>query len=242
MQKRFYLYLVSLLLVTGGYVQAQLSITSSGSNTNQAIRLYDPLLTRYSNIEGSPYVPSDSVQQGWLVINNKRTPTKIRYNSQTGEVEYIQDNKVVTPINPVTEFAILAPDTLLFRKGFPAIGLWTPNEFYQLLYNGRKAKLVKHIRSDIKANTDQMQNDYGKERFRKQEDYYVWMAAVKPPAENYFEKLSDGEMKSVVASKKALVSLFPQQSDQIDRYLMEKKLKLKSWADFASVLRFLDML
>ncbi|MVM34298.1 hypothetical protein GO755_29980 [Spirosoma sp. HMF4905] len=240
MQKRFYFNLTSLLVLTMGYAQAQLSITSSGANTNQAIRLYDPLRTRYSNIEGSPYVPSDTVQQGWLVINNKRTPTKLRYNSQTGEVEYMQDNKVVTPINPVTEFAIMTTDTILFRKGFPAAGTWTANEFYQILYNGRKAKLVKHIRSDIKANTDQMQNDYGKERFRKLEEHYVWIATVKPPTENYFEKLSDGEMKSVVASKKSLASLFPQYASQIDRYLSEQKLKLKSWAEFASVLRFLD--
>lgn len=240
MQKQHYLNLISLFLLTIGSVQAQISITSAGANTNQAIRIYDPFLTRYSNIEGSPYVPSDTVQPGWVVINNKRTPTKLRYNSQTGEVEYIQDNKVVTPINPVTDFAIVATDTLFFRKGFPAIGLWTANEFYQLLYNGRKAKLVKHIHANLKANTDPMQNDYGKEKFRKQEDYYVWVATAKPPTENYFEKLSDGEMKSVVASKKSLVSLFPQQADLIDQYLSSQKLKLKSWAEFASVLRFLD--
>lgn len=220
---------------------AQTTITTSGSNTAQAIRIYDPFLTRYSNIEGSPYVPGDSVQNGWLVIDNKRIITKLRYNSQTGEVEYTQNNKVVTPVNPVTEFFIVSVDTLHFRRGFPAATTWSANDFYQVLFDGRKYKLVKHIKADLKSNTDVMQNDFGKERFQKREEYFIWIANEQPPTENYFLKLAEGQMKSVVGSRKSLVAAMPEKADNIDHYLAEQKVKLKSWPELIGALRYLEM-
>ena len=143
-------------------------------------------------------------------------------------------------MNPVTEFTILTTDTLLFRKEFPAVETWSANDFYQLLYDGRKAKLVKHIHADLKNNTDPMQTNYGRDRFQKREDYYVWVANEQPSSENYFLKLSDGQMKSVVASKKSLVGAWPQKADRIDQYLTDHKLKVKSWTEFMETLRYAD--
>lgn len=221
---------------------AQTTITTSGSNTMQSIRIYDPFLTRYSNIDGSPYVPGDSMQNGWLIIENKRITTKLRYNSQTGEVEYVQNNKVVTPINPVSEFFIVKDDTLHFRKGFPLAGAWAGNDFYQILFDGRKAKLVKHIKADLKSNTDVMQNDFGKERFQKREEYFIWVANTQPPLENYFLKLSEGQMKAVVASKKSLEAALPDQTELISRYLTDQKVKAKSWPEIIGALKYLERL
>ncbi|GAB3790645.1 hypothetical protein GCM10028818_61030 [Spirosoma horti] len=233
-------WLASLSLMIAFGAQAQTTITTSGSNTAQTIRIYDPFLTRYSKIEGSPYIPADSVQNGWLVINNKRVITKLRYNSQTGEVEYIQQDKVVTPVNPVTEFFIASADTLHFRKGFPAVNAWSANDFYQVLFDGRTQKLVKHIKAELKTNTDTMQNDFGKERFEKREAYFIWIATEQPPIENYFLKLAEGQMKSVVASRKSVVAALPEKTAIIDRYLTEQKVKLKSWSELIGMLRYLE--
>jgi len=233
-------WLVVLLGIIAFGANAQTTITTSGSNTAQAIRIYDPFLTRYSNIEGSPYIPADSVQNGWLVINNKRVITKLRYNSQIGEVEYIQQDKVVTPVNPVTEFFIVSADTLHFRKGFPTVNAWSANDFYQVLFDGRRYRLVKHIKSDLKRNTDVMQNDFGKERFQKREEYFIWVATEQPPVENYFLKLAEGQMKSVVASRKSVVAALPEKMATIDRYLAEQNVKLKSWSELIGTLRYLE--
>lgn len=233
-------WLTVLFMIIAFATNAQTTITTSGANTAVAIRIYDPFLTRYSNVEGSPYIPADSVQNGWLVINNKRINTKLRYNSQTGEVEYTQHDKVVTPINPVTEFFIVSADTLHFRKGFPATTTWSANDFYQVLFDGRRHKLVKHIKSDLKSNTDAMQNDFGKERFQKREEYYIWSAKEPLPAENYFLKLAEGQMKSVVGSRKSLVTAMPEKTDTIDRYLAAQKMKMKSWSELIGTLRYLE--
>lgn len=159
---------------------------------------------------------------------------------QTGDVEYLEGNKVVTPVNPVSGFVIVAADRLRFKKGFPTIGSRTANDFYQVLYDGRRSKLIRHIRTEIKTGTAVIQSDYGKQRFQQRDEYYVWTPTVQPPTENYFEKLSEGQMHSIVANKKSLTALFPNSGDAIEKYLSEQKLKLKSWTEFAKVLRFLE--
>lgn len=240
MSRQFYLGFTSWLVMAVTYSHAQSTITSSDANTVQTIQIYDPFFTRYKNIDGSPYVPSETMKNGWLMDGTKRIITQLRYNSQTGEVEYIQDKRVMTPINPVSEFVIWSPDTLVFKKGFPVVGTRTVNEFYQVLFDGRMIKLIKHIQSDIKKNTNPMENDFGKERFDTREEYYVWVANAQPASDNYFLKLLEGQMKSVVASKKSLVAALPERADRIEKYIADRKVKLKSWTEVAGALRYLE--
>ena len=236
-QRHLYPGLTGLLLLLVTYAHAQIEYS-----TGQNVRIYAPAFKQYSDIEGSPYIPGDTVQNGWLLNGTKRIATKLRYNSITGEVEYVQGDKIVTPVNSISEFMILAADTLHFQKGFPAIGPRSTANYYQILFDGRKTKLIKFIHSDIKVNNDAMHKDFGKKKLLKREEYYVWVANEQPPAENYFLKLSDGQMKPVVASKKSLVDALPQQADRIGQYSVDQKVKLKSWSEVAGVLRYLETL
>ncbi|QDK79482.1 hypothetical protein EXU85_13055 [Spirosoma sp. KCTC 42546] len=235
MYRQLYVSLTILVAMTTTFTQAQVEY-----NTIQNVRISAPSFASFHGVEGSPYIPSDTVRNGWLVVGNKRVVSKLRYNSQTGQVEYAQGNQIVTPVNAVADFVILEPDTVHFQKGFPAIGTRSTNDFYQILFDGRKTKLVRFIYSTVKINNDAMSDDYGKKKYTKREDYYVWVSKGQPAAENYFVKLADGEMNSVLATKKSLVSLFPKNADQIERYIADQKLKLKSWSEFAGVLRFLE--
>jgi len=220
-----------LLVTTSVVCRAQASVES---NTVMNIRIYAPGFSPYTGVEGSPYVPGDSVQTGWLVNQSRKIPVKLHYNSYTGEVEYLQNNKIRSPLNSVAEFVILTPDTIRFQKGFPSTGTQTANHFYQVLFDGRKTKLLRYLSATIKSNTDPMHNDFGKKTFDNREAYYVWIANGASGA------LAEGQMKPVTNSKKALVSLFPQYSEGLNRYLADQKLKLKTWTDFASVLGYLD--
>ena len=217
--------------------RAQSSVEYGYSRT---MRIAGPAFKPMTDVEGTPYVPGDSVEQGWLILGAKRIPVKLHYNSYTGEAEYVDNNRVLAAPNTVMEFTILVPDTLHFKRGFPTAGNWSASDFYQILFDGRKTKLVKHIATSIKVNTDAMSNDHGKKKFQKREEYYVWIASEKPPTENYAEKLSDGVLKSVVTGKKSLTNLFPQDADRIDQYVADQKLKLKTWDEFARVLRHLE--
>ncbi|WP_381501517.1 hypothetical protein [Spirosoma flavum] len=210
-------------------------------NTVQNIRIYAPAFTPYNTVDGSPYVPSDTVQNGWLVNGKKRMPAKLRYNTYTGVVEYVQDGKLLTPITSIAEFAILAADTMHFQKGFPATQERSVNDFYQILFDGRKTKLVKYISATIKTNTDAMHDDFGKKKFQFREAYYVWVANGALPSGNSFLTLSEGEMKSVLASKKSLITALPQKAEPIEHYVADQKIKVKSWAEFARVLSYLEM-
>ncbi len=209
-------------------------------NTVQNVRIYAPGFTNYKSVEGSPYVPSDTMQNGWLLNGQKPVPVKLRYNSYTGTIEYKQDNQILTPTSSIAEFAILTADTLHFRKGFPATRTRAANDFYQILFDGRKLKLVKYISSTITTNTDRMHDDFGKKKFQIREEYYVWVANEQQPPERAPTDLASGSLKSVVVSHKALLNLFPQQSALIDQYVAGHNSRLKSWADFAGVLRYLD--
>ena len=235
MYRQIYLRIAFLVVIHTTCSQAQVEY-----NNLQNIRISAPAFTSYNGVDGTPYIPSDTVKNGWFVVNNKRVPVKLRYNCQTGEVEYAQGDRIVTPVNIVTDFVILAADTIHFQKGFPAVGNRSTNDFYQILFDGRKTKLVRSIVASVRSNGDAMSIDYGKKKYQRREDYYVWISKGKPPVENYFVKLSDGSMKSVLATKKTLLSLFPQDGDLIDHYLDDKKIKLKSWEEFADVLKYLD--
>lgn len=237
--KSFNLSLAITLLsvITALPAQAQSSVEYGYSRT---IRIAAPAFKPMNDVEGTPYVPGDSVAQGWLVLGTKRIPVKLHYNAYTGEAEYMDNNRVLAAPSTVMDFTILAPDTLHFKRGFPTAGNWSTSDFYQILFDGRKTKLVKHLSTSIKANTDAMANDYGKKRFQKREEYYVWVANEKPPMENYAEKLSDGVMKSVMTGKKVLTGLFPQDVDRIDRYVADQRLKLKTWDEVARVLKYLE--
>ncbi|GAB4040980.1 hypothetical protein [Spirosoma gilvum] len=237
MSRYLYWVLFGILLLSAIKAEAQVEYGYS-----RTIRIYAPNFKPYNDIEGSPFVPGDSVQNGWLVYGRKQVPARLRYNSYSGEVEYVEGGKVLTPVNSVAEFGIIAADTLRFKKGFPAVGSWSPTDFYQLVYDGRTTKLVKRIVSVIKQNTETMANDFGKKRFQQRDEYFVWLTTVKPPADSYVEKLSEGTMKAVTMNKKTLLSLFPQKAEQIDQYLSDQKMKLKSWMEFANVLKYLDAL
>ncbi len=229
--------LTIVIVISISVTQAQTGIEYATGNT---VRIYAPTFTPYNTVDGSPYIPGDSVQSGWLLNGAKRISTKLRYNSYMGAVEYIQGNKLLTPPNTVTEFAILSADTMHFQKGFPPTPTRSADDFYQILFDGRKTKLVKYVFATIKTNTDAMHNDFGKKKFQAHEEYYVWVANENSPSENYFLKLSDGQMKSVVASKKSLVAAWPKKADNIDRYSANQKIKLKSWPEFIGTLRYLD--
>ncbi|GAB4026474.1 hypothetical protein [Spirosoma koreense] len=235
MIKDHFLRTLLLLTATASYAQVEY-------NTVQNVRIYAPTYKPPTDVQGSPYVPRDSVLPGWLVNGTKRIPAKLRYNSYSGEVEFLQGNRMVVPANAIAEFTILGDDTLQFHRGFPAVGSRSANDFYQLLYNGRRTKLLKAISTVIKTNAEIMHNDFGKKSFQKREEYYVWIAKEKPPLENYFLNTSEGEMKQVAANKKSLTNLFPQYIDQIDRYLSEQKNRLRSWTEFISALRYVETL
>lgn len=223
------------LVVSITSVQAQAEFYSY-----QSVRIYSPGFTPYQGIEGSPYFPSDTARDGWVQIGTKRKSVKLRFNTYTNEVEFVQGDKIVTPVYPVTAFMVMMADSMTFLRGFPPATGRTPNDYYQVLYNGRKSKLLRHVFTDVKTNSDAMSNDFGKKTFQRHENFYVWIPTVVPPSENYFEKLSEGEMKSFFLNKKSLVNLFPNQASQIDKYIAEQKLKVKTWNEVASVLSYLE--
>lgn len=234
---RLLLLALAFLALNATLTQAQNSIEYS---TGQQVRIYSPGFTPYKGVEGTPYIPSDTARPGWLVNGPKQIPAQLRYNTYTNEVEYVEGDRISTPANSITGFAILAPDTMYFRRGFPAVASRVSSNFYQILYNGRKNKLLRYVFSDIRSNTEVMNDDFGKKRFQKREEYYVWTSTTVSPAENYFEKVLEGTMKPVLLNKKSLISLFPKQATFIDQYLAEQKMKLKTWTEFASVLRHLE--
>ncbi|MFT4030804.1 MAG: hypothetical protein QM669_00130 [Siphonobacter sp.] len=209
-------------------------ISNAEFSNDQTVRIASGTFKSYSGVDGSPYVPSETPKKGWLVSQNKIVPAELRYNTYSGEVEYLQNGKLVKPMIPITEFFILAPDTMSFQNGYPAINKNTSSDFYQVLYDGSKTKLLRRLLSSTKTNNDAMSSNYGKKTIRNYEEYYAWQAG-----QTAATKLSDGTMHFIAITKKELLGLFPQQQEIIDEYLKSTNLKLKTWVDFAQVLAFL---
>lgn len=115
---RFLPPIFAFLVVATTLTQAQNSIEYS---TGQQVRIYSPGFTPYKGVEGTPYLPGDTAQMGWLMNGTKQIPARLRYNAYTGEVEYVEGDRILTPANSITGFTILASDRCIFAEVFPLL-------------------------------------------------------------------------------------------------------------------------
>jgi hypothetical protein len=210
---------VSLLLVCFvGYSQG-LTIGSTWlQDTNGK-----PITTNnYVEMEGSPYFPNDWISGS--VQLKSGTPfayNALRYNTISGVLEFLLNDKPYEVINPMSEFTL---GMMLFRKGFQPVNEQTPNSFYQVLYDG-KQKLLCFRAGGI--YTESSYNSTTKtKKITISEDYYV-------------QKV-DGKLYPVKKNLKNILTLMDGKTEEVNTYCQKENIKIKSWDDVSRVLEYVD--
>ncbi|MBO0929620.1 hypothetical protein [Fibrella aquatilis] len=224
--KRALLLLPTLLSATLTY--GQMSMNSSGSYAT--LTIIDPYQNNYVGVEGSPYIPEKGFAPTLVKTQNTRQlqPLKARFNTQLGQLEYLDGQRVQRLTTPATEFQLVASagDTLVFRNGYSGKGEITPITFCHVLYDGKKSTLLAYLTGTIKKDEDPMSNDFGKKQFVQRKQTYLLIA---------------NELQAVTPTKSSLLGAFPaDQREVVAQVINRYGSKLKSWTDVTAVLRAYD--
>lgn len=139
-----------------------------------------PIRSQYRDVNGTPYF-RDSFLTAAVVMRNGRSFPEVRMKLDVVSQELLFKS-------PSGEEGIMKPDFLtevrfldstqegfplvIVRTGYPEVELRQPNEFYQVLSDG-KAQLVKAISKYIDSRKNEISGEVFKE-FAAHEDYYVF--------------------------------------------------------------------
>jgi hypothetical protein len=117
---------------------------------------------------------------------------------------------------PVKEFTITdqGKKSMHFRALFPNIGENTAKTFYRVLSDG-KYQLLKFMNREVRDHKSY--NEPVKKKFNDKESLFLF--------------LPNGTIQYVKADKSSLQSLIPEKSEQIEKLIKDKKLKLKNEMD-----------
>ncbi|WP_375445892.1 hypothetical protein [uncultured Fibrella sp.] len=219
--------LLSFALLAANLSVAQAVTNNSGTYTS--ITIYDPFQIGYNDVSGSPFIPEKGFATGYVTVGGT-TPQKLkaRYNTEAGQLEYLEKSKVLRMTTPVNEFRMVVNegDTLLFRTGYSGKGELAKPLYCHVVYESKKATLIRSIISVIKKDEDPMSADFGKKRFVQREQSYLVVAK---------------EITSVTPSKSSVLAAFPaDQREAFTAVLNKQSGKLKTWADVKKVLTEYD--
>jgi hypothetical protein len=174
-----------------------------------------------TDVEGSPYLNDD-----WTngIIKAKRNlknyeVAKLRYDAHKEELEYDQAGKPYRfNSSEIAEFSLPVGT---FRAGFPAVGSLTPQNFYQVLYDGEKVKLLKRI--SVVIETEKPYNSATIiKRYTKQEALFLLKNNV--------------EMVRFKKDKKSLLEALSEKQAEVENLIKTQKLKLTKEEDLMTLL------
>lgn len=110
-------------------------------------------------------------------------------------------------------------DSLIFRKGYPAIEKNTEDTYYQVMLNG-KAVLLR-LYSKVLVEEKQMVNTARMSHLEDEETFYL---------------LQDGVMVLLPRNKDELLKKLPAQPDQLKAFVAQQSLKMDKAEDFLAII------
>ena len=225
-----------MLLLDGSMVFSQIQ----GSSPVSIMDVIDPnrlnqelnFDRRYPKIDGSPFITKD-----WAtgtIIREQGSPLEglqLHFDLYKQELLIKQENNIVATLpKSVKAFRLYQLDgSKLYFTRNPLID---KTAFIQALYQGNH-EIWKRYEVSL-SRQENLSGGYGKtgnaseiQRFNRAETWYL----IRP----------EGEKAEIfIPSKKELLGLFPNRSDEIKRYLKKNKIKLTKDLDWIKLMQFLE--
>lgn len=199
--------------------------TSLGHGT---IQTFD---TRYEGVKGSPYLYEDW-QKGAVLVSGtvEPQPALLNYDCVNEQLLVRMSDGLPSslPIEHIPAFLIADESN---NDGF-AFFVSDTNEkgnktYYQVLYN-EKTLLYQHLKKHFKP-ADYQRAYNPNRRF----DEFEWEI-------QYFIKKENGVPEKVKLNPKAILKLFPEKDKELNKYISDHKLKIKTADELAQVLSYYD--
>ncbi len=179
--------------------------------------------TRYKGIKGSPYLFQNWVSGKIVNLDNEIFMVdEMNYNGYTQEIEIKQGNRYISlneNFYKRIEFNWNG-ETFNYQR---VLDRERPNTFLQVLYKGKKLKLIKDF--EIKLS-ERVVQDVGKKvemkRFSAQHNYYL---------------ANFGELEEIKLKKKSIVK---QLGKEVDAFSKQNKIDLSTESGLVKVLEFYE--
>jgi hypothetical protein len=177
--------------------------------------------SEYDGVAGTPYLLKDWVN-GTVYYKNGRVVTQFRLRFDCPH-NYLQmefkGQSFAPQTNSITSFVLYpknSKDSMVFRKGFPPIGTYNAETFYQVLLTG-KASLLHVLSKTIVEEKDVLPSST--KRFFEDEDHFFLLT------NNVITELIKGDREKLAAQ-------FPTQQAALLKFMNEAEMKMKSADDF----------
>ncbi|HEY1024310.1 MAG TPA: hypothetical protein VGE26_04040 [Sphingobacteriaceae bacterium] len=183
--------------------------------------------TRYTHVEGSPYLHADWTK-GVVKLGNGQTFSDIdlKYDLVADELIFKNtDGSALNFVDPVSEFKLNGEPSMLFRNGFNAVDNHTSQSFYQVLNDGG-VKLLKKTSKKI-TEIREYNSASSTKRFDLIETYYL---------------ARNNQPEKVRKDKKAILKALKDRTDKLESYIRSEKLNLKEEGDLTTLIHYYNSL
>ena len=185
----------------------------------------------YNDVSGSPFLIKDW-SEGVIRFSSGRVSTqfKLKFDCVKNQLNLQFNGTSFATESKVKEFVIYTKngntrDSMLFRKGFPAVDKGNEETYFQVLLEGKAMLLCLHVKHI--AEEQQIASKVVYRRITDQDFYYL---------------LKDGKMTELPNDKILIAEKFPGHDEPIKKYISEHQLKFRNAADFTKLIVYYNTL
>lgn len=178
-----------------------------------------------TNASGNPYLFKDWMD-GVVLFKSGRVVKqfKLKFDCARNRLMLQFEGASFAAESQVKEFVLYTQsrknkDSLLFRKGYPAIGKNTEDTYYQVLVSG-KAVLLR-LYTKVLVEEKQMVNSNNHSRLEDEDYYYL---------------LQDGVMTNLPKDKEELLKKLPAQPDELKQFVTQQSFRMEKAEDFVKII------
>jgi hypothetical protein len=198
--------------------------TTERVTTNQ-----DPPI--YNDVSGSAFLKKDW-SDGVIRFSSGRVATqfKLKFDCVNNQLNLQFNGSTFVTESKVKEFVMYTKngntrDSVVFRKGFPAVDKGNEETYFQVLVEGKAMLLCLHVKHI--AEEQQIASKVVYRRITDQEAYYL---------------LKDGKMTELPNDKLLIAEKFPANDELMRKYISENQLKFRNASDFTKLIVYYNTL
>jgi hypothetical protein len=171
---------------------------------------------------GNPYIIKDW-SEGLVKFTSGRIVNqfKLRFDCVRNQLVLQFQGSTFAAESKVKEFVMYTgsgkkKDSLVFRKGYPAIDKGNENTFYQVLLEG-KTQLLRLIAKNVIEEKELISSTRARGRLEEEEKYYL---------------LKDGAMILLPPDRAQILNALPGQATALAQFISDNNLRFRTQADY----------
>jgi len=203
----FYFIICSGLLLLQTTVQGQIDIPNKDIN---------------GELYGNPYIIKDW-SDGLVKFTSGRVVNqfRLRFDCVRNQLVLQFQGSTFAAESKVKEFVMYTgsgkkKDSLVFRKGYPAIDKGNENTYYQVLLEG-KTQLLRLIAKNVVEEKELISSTRARGRLEEEEKYYL---------------LKDGSMILLPPDRTQILNALPAQATALAQFITDNNLRFRTQADY----------